>query len=62
VRRVTIDRDRELHVEISLNLPTLINYDTLKGFEGKNKDQIAPAGIHPNKSDLITPVYLTVTL
>ncbi len=51
VRRVTIDRYRELHVEISLNLLNLINNDTPKGFEGKNKDQIKPAGIYPRRRD-----------
>ncbi len=52
VRRVTIDRDRELHVEISINLQKLINYGTPEGFEGKNNSQIKTAGIHPNKLDL----------
>jgi hypothetical protein len=47
VRRVTIDRDRELHVEISINLLNLINYDAPEGFEAKNNSQIKTAGIRP---------------
>lgn len=47
VRRVTIARNRELHVEISLNLLNIINYDTPEGFEGKNNSQIKTTGIHP---------------
>ena len=49
VRRVTIDRNRELHVEISLNLVNLINNDTPQGFEGKNKDQIKTVGIYSGR-------------
>lgn len=51
VRRITIDCNRELHVEISLNLLNLINYDTTKRFEGKNKDQIKPVGIVSDRRD-----------
>jgi hypothetical protein len=51
VRRVTIDRYRELHVEISFNLLNLINNDTPQGFEGKNKDQIKTAGIYAGRRD-----------
>lgn len=59
VRKVTIDRNRELKVDISLNLLNLFAYDpndkgTLpnrgsltKRFERKNKDKIKTAGIHP---------------
>ena len=62
VRRITIDRNRKLQVEISLNLLNIINDDTPEGFEGKNKGQIAPTRIYPNKLDLTAPVYLTITL
>jgi hypothetical protein len=51
VRKVTINRNRELHVEISLNLLNFINYDIPKRFEGKNKDQIKPVGIYPSRRD-----------
>lgn len=40
VRRVTIDGNRELHVEISLNLLNLFNDDTPNRFERENQDQI----------------------
>ena len=51
VRRVTIDRNRDLCVEISFNLLHLINDDTPDGFEGKNQDQIKTTGIHPGWRD-----------
>jgi len=38
VRRVTIDRNRELQVEIRLNLVNLINYEPPERSEEKNKD------------------------
>lgn len=47
VRRITIDHNRELHVEIGINLIHLINYDTPEGFEGTNKNKIKTAGIFP---------------
>jgi hypothetical protein len=62
VRRITINCDYELHVEISLNLRSPVNDDTRNKFERKNKSQVTPAGIHPRKLDLTAPVYLTVTL
>ena len=62
MKRITIDRNRKLQVEISLNLLNIINDDTPEGFEGKNKGQIKTAGIYPNKSDLTAPIYLTITL
>ena len=68
VKRVTIDRNRELQVEISINLLNLSHDDppsedefNKRGYprriEGKHKDKIKTAGIHPTKPDL--PVYLT---
>lgn len=51
VGRVTIGRNRELRVVISLNLLNLINDDTSKRFEGQNKDQIKTVGIHPDWRD-----------
>ena len=68
VKRVTIDRNRELQVEISINLLNLSHDDpppedesNKRGYpqrlEGKHKDKIKTAGIHPTKLDL--PVYLT---
>lgn len=59
VRRVTIDRNRELTVDISINLLSLFNNDTnpkrapstrgslAKKFDRQNKDKIKTAGIHP---------------
>jgi hypothetical protein len=58
VRRVTIDRNRELHVEIGLNLLKVLNYDSSNRFEGTNQDQIKTIGVHPHKLDLIAPVDL----
>jgi site-specific DNA recombinase len=64
VKRVTIDRDRQLHVEISINLLNLFHDDPPKKddpdqsgrhtqrLERTNKDKIKTAGIHPNKLDL----------
>ena len=51
VRRVTIDRNRELHVEISLNLLKILDDDIPRRFEGKNKGEIKPAGIYPGWRD-----------
>lgn len=51
VRKVTIDCNRELHVEISLNLLKILNDDTPRKFEGKNKGQIKTAGIYPGWRD-----------
>lgn len=62
MRRVTINRNYELHLEIRLNLRSPVNDDTRNKFERKNKSQVTPAGIHPGKPDLTAPVYLTVTL
>ena len=47
VRRITIDRNRKLQVEISLNLLNIINDDTPEGFEGQNQDQSKTSGIYP---------------
>jgi hypothetical protein len=58
VRRITIDRNRELHVEIGLNLLKILDYDTPNGFEGKDKAQIKTAGIHLRNLDLTAPVDL----
>lgn len=38
VKRVTIDRNRELHVEISLNLLNLSKNVTAQGPEGENQE------------------------
>jgi hypothetical protein len=73
VKRVTIDRNRELQVEISLNLLNLSHDEpppeddsNRRGYprrlEGKHKDKIKTAGIYPNKLDLTASVYLTVIL
>lgn len=51
VRRITIDRNRELHIEIGLNLLKLLNDDIPQRFEGKNKGEIKPAGIYPGWRD-----------
>lgn len=51
VKRVTIDRNRELHVEIGLNLLRILNDDTPRRFEGKNKGQIKTVGIYPGWRD-----------
>ncbi len=47
VKRITIDRNRKLYVETSLNLLNIINDDTPEGFEGKNKGQIKTARVYP---------------
>ena len=59
VSQVTIDRNRELHVEISLNLLNLFNNGTppkndpgksgshTNGFKGKHKNKIKTVGIRP---------------
>jgi hypothetical protein len=49
--RITIDRNRELHVEIRLNLLKILNDDTPNGSERKNKGQIKTAGILPGWRD-----------
>ena len=46
VRRVTIDRNRKLHVKISLNLLNFVNDDRSNRLEGQNKNKIKPVGIH----------------
>jgi hypothetical protein len=51
VRRVTIDRNRELHVEISLDLLKILTDGTPKRFEGKNKGQIKTSGLRPGWRD-----------
>lgn len=51
VRRVTIDRNRELHVEIGLDLLRILNDDTSRRFEGKNQGEIKTAGIYPGWRD-----------
>jgi DNA invertase Pin-like site-specific DNA recombinase len=51
VRRVTIDINRELHVEIGLNLREILNHALPQGFEGINQGEIKPAGIHPGWRD-----------
>ena len=51
VRRVTIDRNRELHVEISLDLLRILSDGIPNRFEGTNKGQIKTAGIHPGWRD-----------
>ena len=51
VSRVTIDRNRELHVEIKLNLLKILNDGTPEGSEGNNKDQIKPAWVYPGWRD-----------
>jgi DNA invertase Pin-like site-specific DNA recombinase len=55
VSRVTIDHNRELHVEIRLNLLKILNDDTPEGSEGTNKDQIKTTGIHPGWRDVSRP-------
>ena len=64
VRRFTIDRNRELHVEINLNLFKLLESDNLQRTEGENntKGPITPTGIYLNKLDLDASLFLTVTL
>jgi len=51
VRRVTMGCNRELNVEMSLNLLNLFDDDTPNGFEGKNKGQIKTTGIYPGGRD-----------
>ena len=51
VRRVTIDCNRELFVEIGINLLNLLNDDSPIGFEGPNQDQIKTTGILPGWRD-----------
>ena len=62
VSRVTIDRNRELHVEIRLNLLKILNDGTPEGSEGNNKDQIKTTGIHPGWRDdsRPTPAFLHI--
>ena len=49
--RVTINVNHELQVEINLYLLNLFDDDFLDRFEGKNKNKVAPAGIHPGWRD-----------
>ena len=51
VKKVTIDRNRELHVEISINLLRLFDDETTSGSKGKNntRGQIKQAGISPGR-------------
>ncbi|MGB8983059.1 MAG: recombinase family protein [Anaerolineales bacterium] len=51
VRRITIDCNRQLHVEIGLNLLKILNDENSTGFEGKNQGEINPAGISPGWRD-----------
>jgi DNA invertase Pin-like site-specific DNA recombinase len=55
VSRVTIDRNRELHVEIRLNLLKILNHGTPQGSEGTNSGQIKTAGVHPGWRDVSRP-------
>jgi hypothetical protein len=48
VRRVTIDINRELHVEIGLNLREILNHALPQGFEGINQDEIESARVLPS--------------
>jgi hypothetical protein len=47
VKRITINRNRKLQVEISINLLNLSTDDPTKGFEGQHKEQSAPARVYP---------------
>ena len=60
VKRVTIDRNRELHVEISLNLLNIINDDAPEGIKGKNKGQIKTVGIYPDRRDDSRPAPASI--
>ena len=51
VRTITIGRNRELQVEIGLNLPKLPNDDTSRRFEGKDQGEIKTTGILPGWRD-----------
>jgi hypothetical protein len=51
VRRVTIARNHELHVEIGLALLRILNDDISRKFEGKNQGEIKTAGICPGWRD-----------
>jgi len=51
VRRVTIDCNRELHVEIGLDLLKILNDGTPDRFEEENNGEIKPAGIPPGWRD-----------
>jgi DNA invertase Pin-like site-specific DNA recombinase len=63
VGRVTIDRDRNLHVEIRIDLSKIFSVDPStkddpdnksnppNGFEGKHKDKIKTTGIYPGRCD-----------
>jgi hypothetical protein len=51
VRRVTIDINRELHVEIGLKLREVLHYALSQGFEGIDQGEIKPAGIRPGWLD-----------
>ncbi len=64
VKRVTIDRNRELHAKFSLNLLTLGNEETA-GTSSENsitRGQNWRVGIYTRKLDLTAPLYLTVIL
>ena len=51
VRKVTIDRNRELHVEIGLNLRQIPSHDIVRRSEGTNHGQIKTIGIRPGWRD-----------
>ena len=51
VRRITIDRRRKLHFEISIDLLNLFTDDDHERFKGQDQRQIKTAGIHPGWRD-----------
>lgn len=51
VSRVTIDRNRDLHVEIRIDLLKLLTDEPIEGFKGKNQGQIKTVGIRPDWRD-----------
>lgn len=51
LRRITIDRNRELQVELVLNLLKILNDDTPQRFEGKNQGEIKTARVYPGWRD-----------
>jgi|GEM_PF-6544303 len=53
VKKVTINRNRELHVEISINLLRLVDNDHSQRTEGKNntRGHITPTGISLGRRD-----------
>jgi hypothetical protein len=51
VRQITIDINRELHVDICLNLREVFNHALSQEFEGIDQGEIKPAGIRPGWRD-----------